>query len=157
MARRKILEILLDRVQIEETGGRASRDAQHLLLVTLVWPRARVEECVAVKPISLDQKAADLRKSMWIERILFKELVQGPFGMHVGGHQEDLQPGDPPLSQVHWIPALRDCRKGSRGPRARAPGRCACHDPVSVTCISGINVSNTVVKQRNENHSTFLQ
>ena len=61
MARQKTIEILLDRVQLQETGGSAIRDAQHLLLVTLVWPRARIEECVTVKPITLDKKTADVR------------------------------------------------------------------------------------------------
>ncbi len=84
MGRQSVLEILLDRVQIEETTSRARGDTQHLLLVTLVWPRARVSKSVAVKPVLLNQKTADLRKSTWTERILFKELVEGPFGMHVG-------------------------------------------------------------------------
>ena len=84
MGRQGVLEILLDRVQLEETAGRPGRIAQHLLLVTLVWPRARVSECVAVKPVLLEQKNADLRKSTWTERILFKELVEGPFGLRVG-------------------------------------------------------------------------
>ena len=84
MARRKIIQILLDRVQLQQIGSPERRESQHLLLVTLVWPRARIAECVTVKPITLEKKTADIRKATWTERILFKQLVEGPFGIHVG-------------------------------------------------------------------------
>jgi len=84
MARQKTIQILLDQVHLQETGGPEVKDPQHLLLITLVWPRARIEEAVAVKPITLDEKTADLRKGAWTDRIIFKELVEGPFGIHVG-------------------------------------------------------------------------
>jgi len=83
MARQKIVEILLDRVQLREIGGAERQESQHLLLVTLVWPRARIEEAAAVKPITLTKKTADVRKASWTERIIFKQLVEGPFGIHV--------------------------------------------------------------------------
>lgn len=54
-----------------------------MLVAGLIWPRAGIAERVAVKPLELDGGSADLSAAGWTERILFKETVDGRFGVHV--------------------------------------------------------------------------
>lgn len=58
--------------------------ARRLVIATLVWPRPRIANRVSVKALDFQNNAADLTKSTWTEKILFKESVLGPFGLQVG-------------------------------------------------------------------------
>jgi len=83
MYRRQILELSLDRVHVRVTGRRRSRTSRHVLTIGLVWPRPGIAERLAVKPVVLKDGVAEVGALNWTERILFKETVQGPFGLDV--------------------------------------------------------------------------
>jgi len=82
--RRRILELSLNRVMIEVTGGRKLRSSRHMVTVCLVWPRPAIAERAAVKTLDFENRTADLSSADWTDRILFKETVQGPFGVEFG-------------------------------------------------------------------------
>ncbi len=82
MANRR-LELMLDKVTVKETGARRKK-GRHVVIVTLVWPRPRIAERVSAKTLEFEDNVADLKKSGWIDRIVFKELVDGPFGIELG-------------------------------------------------------------------------
>lgn len=83
MYKRRIFELLLERVQIDVVGGRKTRGSKHVLSASLTWPRPAIAERFAVKTLDFENNTADLSKSDWTARILFKETVQGPFGLEV--------------------------------------------------------------------------
>ena len=78
----RAFEVLLDRVEVKETGERKA--GQHMVMASLVWPRPRIAERVAVKTVDLDKGVVDLKKAKWTDRIVFKELIDGPFGLELG-------------------------------------------------------------------------
>ena len=78
----RAFEVLLDRVEVKETGDRKA--GQHLVMASLVWPRPRIAERVAVKTVDIEKGFVDLKKARWTERIVFKELIDGPFGIEFG-------------------------------------------------------------------------
>ena len=82
MANRK-LEMLLNRVEVKETGARRN-SGQHMVIATLVWPRPRIAERVSAKTLAFEKNVLDLKKADWISRIVFKELIDGPFGIELG-------------------------------------------------------------------------
>jgi len=49
----------------------------------LVWPRSTIAERVAIKTLDFEDNTADLSRSDWTSRVLFKETVQGPFGLEL--------------------------------------------------------------------------
>ncbi len=79
----RTLEMMLDRVELKETGSRRD-EGEHLVIVTLVWPRPLVAERVSAKTLSFVGNVVDLKKSDWIERIIFKERIDGAFGVELG-------------------------------------------------------------------------
>ena len=79
----RTLEMMLDRVEVKETGTRR-KDGQHMVIVTLVWPRPLIAERVSAKMLGFEGNVVDLKKSDWITRIVFKERVDGPFGIELG-------------------------------------------------------------------------
>ncbi|OVE75350.1 hypothetical protein BVX97_04935 [bacterium E08(2017)] len=81
MSKRKVMELLLDKVELEHTGSMSSRKGTHVVVVNLIWPRPAIAERSAVKTIKLEGNSAVPGKSEWIDRILFKETVEGPFGI----------------------------------------------------------------------------
>ena len=82
MVKRMVCELSLERVEVGVSG--ANKTGMHMLLASLVWPRAAIAERVAIKKLRMDGDAADLSKAGWTGRILFKEIVQGPFGIEIG-------------------------------------------------------------------------
>ena len=79
----RTLEMLLNKVEVKETGARR-KSGQHKVIATLVWPRPRIAERVAAKTLEFEENVLDLKKSDWITRIVFKELIDGPFGIELG-------------------------------------------------------------------------
>jgi len=79
----RTLEMMLDRVEVKETGARR-KDGQHMVIATLVWPRPLIAERVSAKMLGFEGNVVDLKKSDWITRIVFKERVDGPFGIELG-------------------------------------------------------------------------
>lgn len=80
--KRRILEVLLRDVQVETTGKRG-RGEKHLIAATLVHPRPSIVEKSAVRAVALENGIAALSKEGWSDRILFKEVVQGPTAIRV--------------------------------------------------------------------------
>jgi hypothetical protein len=76
----KSLEILLDRVELRETGIRKG-NGRHLVMGTLVWPRPRIAERTAVQTVLLENNAVDLKQAAWADRIVWKEDVEGSFAV----------------------------------------------------------------------------
>ena len=79
----RTLEMLLNKVEMKETGSRR-KSGQHMVIATLVWPRPRIAERVSAKTLQFEENVLDLKKSDWITRIVFKELIDGPFGVEMG-------------------------------------------------------------------------
>lgn len=82
MSKRKTLELYLDRLELENSGLGRQAD-RHMVSVSLIWPRPAIPERLSVKTVDLDNGKVDLRKSGWAKRILFKEPVEGSFGIEV--------------------------------------------------------------------------
>ena len=78
----RTLEMLLNKVEVKETGAKR-KQGRHMVIATLVWPRPRIAERVYAKTVELEENAVDLKKADWITRIVFKELVDGPFGIEL--------------------------------------------------------------------------
>ena len=79
----RTLEMMLDRVEVKTTGARR-KDGRHMVIATLVWPRPLIAERVSAKTLGFEGNVVDLKKSDWITRIVFKERVDGPFGLELG-------------------------------------------------------------------------
>ena len=79
----RTLELMLDKVTVKETGARRKK-GQHMVIATLVWPRPLIAERVSAKTLAFEGNVVDLKKSDWITRIVFKERVDGPFGVELG-------------------------------------------------------------------------
>jgi len=73
---------MLDRVKLKEAGARQKK-GRHIVIVTLIWPRPRISERVSAKTLEFENNVIDLKKSDWISRIMFKELIDGPFGIDI--------------------------------------------------------------------------
>ena len=84
MAQTKVLELSLERVRIDKCRIERKGKTKRLVIVTLVWPRPRIADRVSAKTLDFQNNAADLTKSTWTEKILFKERILGPFGVQVG-------------------------------------------------------------------------
>ena len=84
MATTRVLELELERVQIDKGKTERKGKVKRIIITTLVWPRPRIAERVTVKTLDFLNNEADLTKSTWTEKILFKERVLGTFGMQIG-------------------------------------------------------------------------
>ena len=83
MAREKIIELTLQKAQLDIPGEKAGSITKRMVIVTLVWPRPRVDHDTSAKTVEFQDGMLDLGKALWSERIMAKELVSGPFGMRV--------------------------------------------------------------------------
>ena len=83
MFKRRILELSLEQVKIDVTGSRNTRTRQHVVTAALTWPRPAIAERFSVKTLEFVHHVADLSQSDWTTKILFKEIVLGPFGLEV--------------------------------------------------------------------------
>lgn len=81
---RRVCEVLLDGVCLEAMSKDVRKGTHHLIMVTLIWPRAGIAERVAVKELLLRKGELDMRGASWSDRVLFKETVEGAFGICVG-------------------------------------------------------------------------
>lgn len=84
MATTRVLELTLDRVQIDKAKTERKGKTKRIVITTLVWPRPRIADRVTVKTLNFLDNEVDLTKSTWTEKILFKERVLGTFGMQIG-------------------------------------------------------------------------
>ena len=81
--KRQILELTLEELALEVTGAKESKSTVHVVTVGLIWPRPAISQKVAVKVLDLTGKTCSLARKPWVERILFKETIQGPFGVEL--------------------------------------------------------------------------
>ena len=75
---RTVIEVLLDGVKIEATGGKKGK---HVVMGRLVWPRAGIAERASAQVV--EGEAVVLTGQPWNERILFKETVEGRFALEL--------------------------------------------------------------------------
>jgi hypothetical protein len=87
---RRILEVRLERVELGVTSRRSAKAeaGQHLLSATLLYPRPMIAERTSLKTVAIDDGVADLKKAGLSKRILFKEVIQGPFSIRVDVSEE---------------------------------------------------------------------
>jgi len=83
MADRRILELSLDRLCLNVAGTRTKGHGKHIVTARLIWPRPMIASKVAVQTVELVDGELDLSSADWTKRILFKEVVQGPFGVEL--------------------------------------------------------------------------
>ncbi len=81
--RRNTIELTFEGVQGGGPWATGKKDVDRLVTVTLVWPRPLVAERVAARSFRFQPPGLDLSGRDWSERILFKENVEGPFGLVV--------------------------------------------------------------------------
>ncbi len=83
MIKRRILELLLDRVHVPKRGRNGSGESRHMLRVSLIWPRMAIAHKTAVNAVSFRDGVYRPSAASWTQRALFKEAVEGPFGIRV--------------------------------------------------------------------------
>ncbi len=76
---RRTLELKLDRVTLAPHVTR--RSSKRLLSATLIWPRPAIAQRVDLKILEFESGRANFSGLAWSERIMFKEPVEGPFGI----------------------------------------------------------------------------
>jgi len=78
---RDTLEMQLQAIQGTGPWSRGSKRSERIVTVTLVWPRPLVASRVALQTHTFTASGLDVAGKDWSERILFKETVEGPFGV----------------------------------------------------------------------------
>lgn len=82
--RRKIATVFLEEIGVAENGRPGGADAENLVLTSLIWPRPMIDVRTAVKTVRLeDGEKVQFSKRPFYEKILFKEIVGGIFGITV--------------------------------------------------------------------------
>jgi hypothetical protein len=81
--KRDTLEMLLTGIHGVGPWSRGGKQSERLVTVTLVWPRPLVASRVAVQTHTFTSEGLVVDNMDWSERILFKENVEGPFGVIV--------------------------------------------------------------------------
>ena len=84
MAKRRVVEVKLEKVRLEATGLAGKRREQRLVQASLIWPRGAIAQRLALKTLEFANGEIDLGQESWTSRILFKEPVEGRFGISVG-------------------------------------------------------------------------
>ena len=79
---KKDVEILLQHIKLSTKPLRLK--STHLLKATLVWPRMGVSQKTAEKELRLAKGEWNLNQADWCSRVLFKETVEGNFGLQFG-------------------------------------------------------------------------
>ena len=81
--KRNTVEIQLRGITGEGPWRRGSKSSKRVVTVSLIWPRPLVASRVAVQTHTFTHQGLDLSAMDWSERILFKENVEGPYGIIV--------------------------------------------------------------------------
>ena len=81
--KRRILELLLDNIHVPKRGRAGAGDSRHVLRVSLIWPRMAIAHKTAVSAVTLRDGVHRPPAASWTQRALFKEAVEGPFGIRV--------------------------------------------------------------------------
>lgn len=80
---RNVVEMSLKAFSGPGPWGRGGKSSEHVVTATLVWPRPLVASRVAVQTQTFTRDGCQVGDMDWSERILFKETVEGPFGVIV--------------------------------------------------------------------------
>ena len=83
MSTRKVLELFLDRVEMDNCVSTGNCSGQHVLMASLIWPRPAISERNSLKTFEMPERGTDIKEEDWLNRILFKEVVEGTFGIKV--------------------------------------------------------------------------
>ena len=83
MSKRKVLEVLLDSVELREQGEGRKSAGHHVVLARLVWPRPGIAEKISISTVSITGGFTDLADAEWVDRILLKEVVEGTIGIEM--------------------------------------------------------------------------
>ncbi len=78
---KKNIELSLVSVALATPGTSKKKETRHAVTASLVWPRLSVARKESALPCTLVKGAADLSSAPWHETVLFKESVEGTFGL----------------------------------------------------------------------------
>lgn len=82
--KRRIATIYLDEILVLENGRQGNSDSENIVMVSLIWPRPMIDFRTAAKPVRIeDGRAVEFAGRAFHEKILFKEIVGGPFGITI--------------------------------------------------------------------------
>lgn len=79
---KKNIEVSLVSVNLVSTGTKR-KESNHAMTATLLWPRMSIARKESALSCALTKGAADYADAPWHETILFKEVVEGTFGVRV--------------------------------------------------------------------------
>jgi hypothetical protein len=80
---KNVVEMTLQGVEGSGPWAPRGKASQHVVTATLIWPRPLVASRVAVQTHTFTSEGCQTAELDWSERILFKETVEGPFGVIV--------------------------------------------------------------------------
>lgn len=80
---RQTMEMSFVSIRGEGPWTRDTTGSERIVTVSLIWPRPLVASRVAVQTHAFSAKGCELQDMDWSESILFKEAVEGPFGVVV--------------------------------------------------------------------------
>ncbi len=98
MIKRRILELLLDNLHVPQRGRNGSGETRHMLRVSLVWPRMAIAHKTSAGVIIMRDGVYRPDPDSWTQRALFKEAVEGPFGVRIEVSEA--------LSETQWSESL---------------------------------------------------
>lgn len=81
--RRNTVEMRLQSIEGEGPWSQGRKQSERIVTVSLIWPRPLVASRVAVQTHHFSREGLALAGWDWSERVLFKETVEGPFGVIV--------------------------------------------------------------------------
>ena len=79
--KRTALELTLESIRDGGPWATGTCTTERLVTATLVWPRPLVAGRVSAHTLAFRKDGLDMAGRDWSERILFKEQVEGPFGL----------------------------------------------------------------------------
>lgn len=80
---KKTVVITLESIHLVCAGTTKKKETRHALTSVLIWPRPTIAKKETILTCSLTRGAADLAEAPWHETILFKENVEGKFGLSI--------------------------------------------------------------------------
>lgn len=84
MASKKTIEVLIDELHLDTYGVKKSKTpSSHILTLEVVWPRPTIQSKTYLKTIKLVDGKFIIQDKSWLDRIILKESVEGPFGIRI--------------------------------------------------------------------------
>lgn len=79
--RRNTVELTLEQIEGAGPWGKGREGRERYVTASLVWPRPLVAGRISAQSWPFTHAGLDLHGRDWSEKILFKEKVEGPFGL----------------------------------------------------------------------------